>query len=520
MVDIRRRLIDPQESTSEAPTREQVQTVGERRRRWPWIGAIVIVGAVAAAWFLAGNDESSEPSDVVVSPNTAEVVRTDLVSETSYDGTLGRADGESIPAGLSGTITASAIPGDTVGFGEELFWIDGEPVVLVEGDLPAWRTIGFAAESEPVANKATGTVTALVSEGDVIEQGDVIYELDGEPVVALYGATPAYRTLREDIEEDTDVQQLEAALLSLGYDPSEAMTIDGDFTSYTETLVQLWQEDLGADVDGVVGLGEVVFIAGPAVVTSVEVGIGDSVNAGQPLISVSATELEGDDVAQLESALADLGYDPGAVDSVFTLETHAAVMDWQTAIGADVDGAVDLGEVVFRPSPVRISTELASIGTTVQPASGVVTVTSENTVVTIELPAEDQGTLTVGMAVTVELPDGTEAQASVTSVASVATVSVDNTTVFEVEVLLDDPTVAAGLDEAPVDVLVATDSAENVVAVPVSSLLALAEGGYAVEVEDAPGVTRLIAVDPGFFADGFVEVTGADLEPGQVVVVP
>ena len=84
---------------------------------------------------------------------------------------------------------------------------------------------------------------------------------------------------------------------------------------------------------------------------------------------------------------------------------------------------------------------------------------------------------------------------------------------------MDDPSAASGLDEAPVDVKVITDSVEDVIAVPVAALLALAEGGYAVELDGGDGGTRLIAVDPGFFADGLVEVEG-DLAAGDRVVIP
>ena len=60
---------------------------------------------------------------------------------------------------------------------------------------------------------------------------------------------------------------------------------------------------------------------------------------------------------------------------------------------------------------------------------------------------------------------------------------------------------AAGLDEAPVDVDVVSDSRTQVVAIPVTALVALREGGYAVEVLQADGSTRLVGVEPGFFAD-------------------
>jgi hypothetical protein len=78
--------------------------------------------------------------------------------------------------------------------------------------------------------------------------------------------------------------------------------------------------------------------------------------------------------------------------------------------------------------------------------------------------------------------------------------------------------VAEGLDQAPVDVRAVSEAVENVLAVPVSALLALAEGGYAIELVDGTGTT-LVSVDPGFFADGWVEITG-DVQVGDVVVVP
>jgi multidrug efflux pump subunit AcrA (membrane-fusion protein) len=89
-----------------------------------------------------------------------------------------------------------------------------------------------------------------------------------------------------------------------------------------------------------------------------------------------------------------------------------------------------------------------------------------------------------------------------------------------VVVELDDVAAAAGLDQAPVDVEVITDRADGVMAVPVTALVALAEGGYAVEVEQPDGTTRLVAVDPGMYAEGLVEVASDGLQPGDRVVAP
>jgi hypothetical protein len=72
---------------------------------------------------------------------------------------------------------------------------------------------------------------------------------------------------------------------------------------------------------------------------------------------------------------------------------------------------------------------------------------------------------------------------------------------------------------------VVDDSIPDAYVVPVSALVALAEGGYALEVvsgQDATGAptTELIGVETGLFADGFVVVTGPDVEAGLEVVVP
>jgi hypothetical protein len=73
-----------------------------------------------------------------------------------------------------------------------------------------------------------------------------------------------------------------------------------------------------------------------------------------------------------------------------------------------------------------------------------------------------------------------------------------------------------------VDVSITTNSAAGVLVVPVNALVALANGGYAVEVVEASGVHQLVAVSVGLFDDaaGLVEVNGAGLAVGEHVVVP
>ncbi len=506
----------------EAGTYEE-PTARRRTRKWWWIGglAVVAIGVVATMVLLSG-DEGDGATDTSAPLSFAEAVRTDLIQMDSFDGTLGTEDGDPVVSPISGTVTTTAEVGTMVEQGDVFLTVDNEPVVLLYGDSPAYRTLTATEDAMTLTGGKSGVVTDVVAAGETIEQGDVLYYVNGEPVVVMYGDVPAYRTLRDlsDNMTGADVLQLEEALVALGYDPDLLASVDEEFTDYTETLVERWQEDLGVEETGQVSLGDVIFIPAASEVLAVNVAVGDSVNAGQPIATITTGDpLAGDDVLQLEGALVALGYEGPIVDGVWDGGTKEAVLAWQADAGLDEDGVVDLGEVVFLSSPVRVNEVLASVGSTVNSGTPVLGVSSADQLVTFDLPAADQGLVVVGQEVIIEMPDGSDAGGTVVEIDSVATGGQGNAT-FGVKIVLDDPSVATGLDEAPVDVEIISDSVANVVAVPVSALVALAEGGYAVEVDAGNGATRLVAVDPGFYADGLVEVESAGLSVGDMVVVP
>jgi hypothetical protein len=68
-------------------------------------------------------------------------------------------------------------------------------------------------------------------------------------------------------------------------------------------------------------------------------------------------------------------------------------------------------------------------------------------------------------------------------------------------------------------VIVGVDERADVLTVPVNALLALAEGGYGLELVNPDGTTEIVAVETGLFADGRVEVEGPDLDDGLTVGV-
>jgi hypothetical protein len=354
------------------------------RRRVAAAGGVIAVAAVGiSAFALRGGSESPAADDAPTSTATAAVARRDLEERTDLEGTLGY------------------------------------------------------GETSEVSLAAQGTVTWLPPEGTIVERGQAVAEIDDRVIPLLYGDRPLWRELGPDVDDGVDVELIEANLVALGVVTADELTVDQDWTSATTDAVEEWQEALGLEETGRIGLGDVVV-------------------------------------------------QPDAV----------RVTGHPTAVGGQAGG----------------------------PLAEVAGITRQ---VTVDLEATRQGLITVGQAVEIELPDGTTVPGKVLSVGTVAEAPVDDagdpmadqTPTIEVTISLDDPAAAGNLDEAPVTVSVVTSAAQGVIAVPVDALLALAEGGYAVEVVGAGGASEMIAVEIGAFADGWVEVTG-DLAEGDDVVVP
>jgi hypothetical protein len=235
----------------------------------------------------------------------------------------------------------------------------------------------------------------------------------------------------------------------------------------------------------------------------------------------------GPDVAQLNANLRALGYGGGLGDS-FNAATRRALAALQAARGLARTGVLPLGSLVFKPGAVRVTSVIPTLGQAVQPGP-VLQVSSTRHRVAIKLDVAHQTRVKVGDPVTIALPSGQTTAGRVSAVGSVASAPSggssddgDSTPTIAVSVRLLQQEVAGQLDQAPVSVAITTESVENVLVAPVNALLALAGGGYAVEVVDAAGTHRLVPVTLGLFDDaqGLVEVSGAGLRAGQRIVVP
>lgn len=159
-------------------------------------------------------------------------------------------------------------------------------------------------------------VTSLPALDLEIGDGDVLMTASGRPVIVLEGDSPAYRDLGPDMV-GADVMQLEQALDRLGHDPGP---IDGAYDADTEDAVRGLYERYGfspaeatsgqiADLvdpqtalfagstptGGVlVPADEIIFLSGlPARVTSLELGVGDAIDGVILTVANSTVSIDG-----------------------------------------------------------------------------------------------------------------------------------------------------------------------------------------------------------------------------------
>jgi hypothetical protein len=307
-------------------------------------------------------------------------------------------------------------------------------------------TLTFGARSDgslySVINQMSGTATWLPAVGQVVEQGQVVYRVDDNPAVLLYGSTPAYRTISAGMA-GADVTELNADLVALGY--------------------------------------------------------------------ATAAEM------------------PAGTDA-FTSATATALKKLQATLGLSQTGTLTLGQAVFEPVAVRVTTVPAPLGGTLQAGHPVLQGTSTTRVVTIALDAAQQYEVKVGDHVVIALPDNSTTSGLVASVGTVAITSSSSNggggnrssaPTVTVEVQPTDPAATGSFDQAPVQVAITTKVVHNVLSIPVTAIVGKSGGGFAVEVVRAGGRRELVAVQLGLFdtAGGRVQVEG-DLHEGDHVVAP
>ncbi|MET9386201.1 HlyD family efflux transporter periplasmic adaptor subunit [Streptomyces sp. NPDC002928] len=232
------------------------------------------------------------------------------------------------------------------------------------------------------------------------------------------------------------------------------------------------------------------------------------------------TGAKGTDVKQFELNLWALGYRGFTPDSTYTWATAYAVKDWQDDLGLKETGSVEPSQIVYADGTIRVDSLSLQRGAVVAPGTEIEKITGTSPLVTVVLDSSSGQLAKLGAAVQIKLSDGKTVTGKIKKVTTLVAKAEDgesNTTKFQVTISFDKDVKSQGV--AAVSVAFTAGQRPDVLTVPVAALVALAEGGYGVELVEG-STMRMAAVETGLFADGKVEITGSGLQAGQKVVMP
>jgi multidrug efflux pump subunit AcrA (membrane-fusion protein) len=131
-------------------------------------------------------------------------------------------------------------------------------------------------------------LTSLPEPGTQVAPGQILYAVDGQPVVAMAGTIPAWRTLKYGVDDGADVAQVEQNLVDLGFADADELTVDSTWTWVTTAAVRRWQHALGLEQSGIIELGRVVFVPGTRRVSAVDASLGQQALPGATVLSTTA----------------------------------------------------------------------------------------------------------------------------------------------------------------------------------------------------------------------------------------
>jgi hypothetical protein len=134
----------------------------------------------------------------------------------------------------------------------------------------------------PAINHARGTFTELPGVGDRVDCGGVLYRVDGRPVLLLCGPVPAYRALHAG-DAGQDVRQLNRNLDVRGAGRA--------FTAKTARALEALQRRHGARASGSLAFGDAVFLPEAVRIAKVTGQLGGSARPGARVLAATSGTL-------------------------------------------------------------------------------------------------------------------------------------------------------------------------------------------------------------------------------------
>jgi hypothetical protein len=381
--------------------------------------------------------------------------------------------------------------------------------------------------------------------GTSIEEGQVVLEIAGRPVIALDGALPTYRDLRPG-SHGPDVAQLEVAMQRLGIDVGTADDVYDAATSVA--VAQLFDRvgyeapqptadetaRLAAAHEAVVAANEQLSQAKAALLDaqagptqSEQLAADSDVNSAQRSLTAAQTGGDATEIAaateQLQIAIArraeqlapkDTGEQTAAVTSAKAQLDTASAELWISTQAANT--SLPASELVFIPTlPRRVDTMDLVRGAVLDGPA--MSVSGATVVVSASLEAVDRPLVTVGMPAVIGAVDG-DIDGTVESIepqangGAIATITLTDPTTEQVDAI-------KGVNVQVTIPIAATDG--EVLCAPLASLSAGPGGESRVELQQADGTTELVEVTLGLSAQGYAEISSStkSLSAGDLVVV-
>jgi hypothetical protein len=235
---------------------------------------------------------------------------------------------------------------------------------LVETDTES-GTLGYA-NAQTVYNRLSGTITYLPNVGQVVKPGGTLYQVDGYPVILFNGSYPAYRDLTAGDSNGPDIEELNADLKAMGFDPDNAITVDQTWQDATTDAVERFQGSIGQTETGTISLGQIVFLPGSQLVNAVDSTLGSTGGSGGAGSGSSADSSDSDDSSDSSANSSDPTSTATPADYQVPGQAHAEFVGLTTSSTAAANSTPAATPAVTTPAcPTNPTTT-----TTTTPATG------------------------------------------------------------------------------------------------------------------------------------------------------
>ena len=246
--------------------------------------------------------------------------------------------------------------------------------------------------------------------------------------------------------------------------------------------------------------------------------------------TINSQATPGPDIAEVNANLRSLGYDAAPKGDAYTPGTEQALEKWQHSKGLTANGSLAIGDLAVLPAPVRVASLDAQLGASATADLLSVSSTAKHVTVPFDPKQVDTRVLTRGLKVSLSLPDNKQTTGTVSALNTPSAAAAQNgssagagggggAAVSTMTIDVGDQSALSGMDTGSIGVTLTTDSAQNVLAVPVEALVAVQGGGYAVQVVTGDGQSStLVGVQTGLFANGLVQISGQGIVAGLKVV--